>query len=636
MDDAHAGPGADGRWKQRLRVAHVTVPRWARDAPDRCVYRSNATGTWELYEWDRAAGTRRRITDRPNGTALGHIDPSGSTVWWFADTDGDESGIWMRRPFGADQEGPAGREDRTRKAGHDEPAVPGLHPGYRAGLALGRDGLAVIGTTVTGETSVHVCRPGTTPRALYRHPADAHVGALSADETLVAIGHSEHGDSRHKAVRVLTLDGDVVGDLWDGEGRGLGGIWDGPGKGLGGMEFSPVPGDGRLLLEHERHGRPEPLIWDTATGAQHEIPLDLPGEVSAAWYQDGTALLIWHAHHARDELYRLELDPHGGTPKDLTRLDTPRGVIRGAATRPDNTVEYAWSSAAHPPVVRSTANTVVLTPPGPAAPPSVPVTDAWVDGPGGRIHALVSRPATAGAIGGRERPLPCVFEVHGGPIGYDDDAFDPVIAAWVDHGFAVVQVNYRGSTGYGSRWRDAIEGRPGLTELEDIEAVRHWAVTSGLADPARLVLTGRSWGGYLTLLGLGIHPENWTVGISTMPVADYLAAYEDEMEALRAYDRSLFGGSPEEVPERYRASSPLTYADRVTAPLLVIAGENDPRCPIRQIDNYLDRLTELGTPHEVYRYDAGHGSLVATERTQQIGATIAFARTHLPPDGAEQ
>ncbi|MFE1172236.1 prolyl oligopeptidase family serine peptidase [Streptomyces sp. NPDC058773] len=602
-----AGGVDDERWKARIGVAHVTVPRWARDAPDRCVYRSNATGTWEVYEWDRASDARRRLTDRPHGTALGFIDPAGAWVWWFADTDGDERGVWMRRPFGGE---------------HEEPAVPGLDPAYQAGLALGANGLAVIGTTVTGASTVHVCRPGSEPRTLYSHPSDAHVGALSADDTLVAIGHSEHGDSRHKAVRVISLDGRVVADLWDGEGRGLGGIWDGPGKGLGGMAFSPVPGDNRLLIEHERRSRPEPMIWDLATGEQREIALDLPGEVSAAWYQDGSALLIWHTHHARDELYRLE--PGTAQAHGLTRLDTPKGVIRGAGTRPDGTVEFVWSSAAHPPVVRSTSGGTVLAPPGPTAPPSVPVTDAWVAGPGGRIHALVSRPT------GTDGPLPCVFEVHGGPIGYDDDAFDPVVAAWVDHGFAVVQVNYRGSTGYGSRWRDAIEKRPGLTELEDIEAVREWAVTSGLAAPERLVLSGRSWGGYLTLLGLGTRPGNWAVGISTMPVADYFAAYEDEMEALRAYDRSLFGGSPDDVPERYRASSPLTYADRVTAPVLVIAGENDPRCPIRQIDNYLDRLAALGKQHEVYRYDAGHGSLVADERIKQIEATLAFARTHLP------
>ena len=85
-----------------------------------------------------------------------------------------------------------------------------------------------------------------------------------------------------------------------------------------------------------------------------------------------------------------------------------------------------------------------------------------------------------------------------------------------------------------------------------------WAVESGLADPAACVLEGWSWGGYLTLLGLGRQPERWAVGCAGVPVADYVAAYEDEMEPLRAFDRSLFGGSPTEVPETYRTASPLT------------------------------------------------------------------------------
>ncbi len=103
-----------------------------------------------------------------------------------------------------------------------------------------------------------------------------------------------------------------------------------------------------------------------------------------------------------------------------------------------------------------------------------------------------------------------------------------------------------------------------------------------------------------------------------VPVADYLAAYEDEMEALKGFDRALFGGSPEQVPDRYVDSSPITYVDAVRAPVLVLAGENDPRCPIRQIENYLARLTERGVPHEVYRFDAGHGSMVDDERVRQL------------------
>ena len=101
------------------------------------------------------------------------------------------------------------------------------------------------------------------------------------------------------------------------------------------------------------------------------------------------------------------------------------------------------------------------------------------------------------------------------------------------------------------------------------------------------------------------------------------------MEGLKAFDRALFGGSPTEVPDRYADSSPLTYVESVRAPLLVLAGENDPRCPIRQIDNYLARLTELGRPHEVYRFDAGHGSMVDDERVAQLRVELDFLARHL-------
>ena len=271
--------------------------------------------------------------------------------------------------------------------------------------------------------------------------------------------------------------------------------------------------------------------------------------------------------------------------------------------------------------MRSTDGSVVLAPPGEPAPASVPVADVFVDGPGGPVHALVARPE------GSQGALPTVFIVHGGPTASDDDTFAADRAAYVDLGCAVVQVNYRGSTGYGAAWRDAIEGRPGLTELEDLAAVREWAVSSGLASTC--VLTGGSWGGYLTLLGLGTQPDLWSLGVAAVPVADYVAAYEDEMEPLRAFDRSLFGGSPTEVPEVYERCSPLTYVSDVAVPVLVLAGANDPRCPIRQIDNWLTAADELGKEVEVYRFDAGHGSLVVDERLRQMRAELEFVARHL-------
>ncbi|HEY3684905.1 MAG TPA: prolyl oligopeptidase family serine peptidase [Streptosporangiaceae bacterium] len=582
------------RWKARFRAARVSLPSWASRAPNRCVYRGNATGTWEIYAWDRATGASRQVTDRPNGTLAGTVDAAGEHVWWFADTDGDEFGVWMRQPFAG---------------GPHTPAAPELPPSYTAGLALGRSGTAVIGRSGDDGSTIHLAGPGEGHRTIYRHPEDAYVVGLSHDDDLVAIGHSEHGDSRHMALRVLRPDGTTVADLWDG-----------PGKGLTGIHFCPVSGDPRLLVIHERRGRGEPLIWNPRTGEAQEIAIDLPGEVIADWYPDGTALLIAQDHHARTGLYRYELATGALDP-----IETPRGVISGAAVRPDDSVEYVWSSSAEPPVVRSTTGALVLEPPGPAAPPSVPVADTWVEGPGGAIHALVSTP-----LGG-SAPYPTVFVVHGGPTAQDDDSFSAQAAMWVDQGFAVVRVNYRGSTGYGSAWRDALEARVGLTELADILAVRDWAVTSGLADPERIVLNGWSWGGFLTLLGIGHAPDAWTLGIAGVPVADYVAAYEDEMEQLQAFDRSLFGGAPDDVPDRYRESSPITYVERVRAPVLILAGENDPRCPIRQIENYLAALRALGREHEFYRYDSGHGSLVVEERIRHHQAELAFAKRWTAP-----
>jgi pimeloyl-ACP methyl ester carboxylesterase len=592
-------------WERRFRAGRVGLPDWAEDRPDRCVVVATAGGVVELHSWDRATGTLSQLTSRREGTAHGSIDPAGEWIWWFDDAGGDEHGVWIRQPYGA-------------APGVGVVKATSLAPSYSSGLALGRNGLAVVGQTDDGYgTRLQVITPDRPERLVYEHTEDAGVGGLSEDGTLLAIAHSEHGDSRHAALRVVRVaDGSIVADLWDGAG-----------KGLDPLGFSPVPGDQRLLVLHERRGRGELLIWDAESGRQTELDLDLPGEISdAQWYREGAAVLVSVDHEARTRLFRVELDPLEATPVGPTD-----GTVLSATTRPDGDVWLLWSSAAAPPAVRNRAGEVVLSPPGKSAPPSVPVEDVWVDGPGGRIHALLRRPMVApDGAEDRETPLPMVIDIHGGPTAHDADWFRPYPSAFVDHGYAVLQVNYRGSTGYGSAWRDALEERVGHVELEDVVAVRDHLVQIGVADPARIILAGASWGGYLTLLGLGLYPDRWVIGVAGVPVADYVAAYEDEMEGLKAFDRSLFGGSPEEVPEKYRDSSPITYVENVRAPVLILAGENDPRCPIRQIDNYVEALAKRDIPHEVYRYDAGHGSLVDDERVRQVKAEIAFVEKHLP------
>ena len=586
-------PEVTARWQARFRAPRVSLPEWAQDAPHRSLYSSDVSGVVEQYAWDRETGERRQVTDRPNGTLMSTLSPDGETIWWFADTDGDEFGIWQTQPFGG---------------GPDTVAVPEVEPAYPAGLEVGRT-LVAIGRSTDDGSELWLAPVGGTARVVYRHTDPASVDALTRDDELLVMSHSEHGDPRYPALRVLRTRGDaVVAEKWDGEGRGL-----------HALEFGPLPDDRRLLVGHERRGREELLVWDVAADTETEIVLDLPGDVTASFYPDGSALLVGHDHAARSELYRYDLA--GGA---LERLDTPTGVVRGATARPDGTVELAWSNSELPPVVRRADGPVVLSVTEEEPPAAYPVEDRWVPGLGGDVHALLVRP---------EGPAPyaTAFLVHGGPESADDDSYRARRAAYVDAGYAVVHVNYRGSTGYGSAWRDALTGRPGLTELEDVGAVYDALVAEGVVDPQRALLSGGSWGGFLTLLGLGTQPERWAAGIAEVPVADYLAAYEDEMEGLRAYDRALFGGSPEEVHDVYVRSSPITYVDAVAAPVLVVAGANDPRCPIRQIDNYLGVLAKLGKEHEVYRFDAGHGSLVIEETIRQVEVALGFALRHVRP-----
>jgi len=652
-------PGPDQHapaWVRRFTAARVSVPDFAEDAPSRCVYLSNVSGTFEVYAWDRSTSPGphptgpgyRQVTDRPNGTVQAALPRDGSAVWWFADTDGDEFGVWQRQPFAG---------------GPDSPALPFLPAAYSVGLAFGPDGQVVTGSADDAYgTRIHwstpdadptlmpgldptegrpdaepAAVPGVTPVLLYAHAESADVGALSHDGTLLAIDHSEHGDSRHPAVRVLDLRAVPAG----GEPVTVGDLWDGPGRSTTSIAFAPVAGDRRLLVTHERAGRPELLIWDLADGSQSLVETGLPGEVSGDWLPDGRGLVLRHDHEARSTLLRYDLSDGGLTP-----LPTPAGTVSGMTVRPEGQVWFGWSSSAQPRVIRSLDATaagpldasptgpaqdvagagagdmpgVVLTAPGPLAPESVPARDVWAPGPGGPVHALLQVPD--GASG----PLPLYVDVHGGPTHHDTDSFTAGTAAWVDHGFAAVRVNYRGSTGYGAEWRDALEASVGFTELADVLAVRDQLVRDGIADPDRCVLAGGSWGGFLTLLGIGTQPEAWAVGLAAVPVADYVAAYEDEMEPLKAFDRSLFGGSPTQRPDAYQESSPLTYVDRVQAPVLVLAGANDPRCPIRQIENYLTALTKRGIAHEVYRFEAGHGSVVVAEQIRQAGAELDFAR----------
>jgi dipeptidyl aminopeptidase/acylaminoacyl peptidase len=227
------------------------------------------------------------------------------------------------------------------------------------------------------------------------------------------------------------------------------------------------------------------------------------------------------------------------------------------------------------------------------------------------------------------KPWPTVFLIHGGPTSVDLDSWSPLVQAIVDMGFQVAMLNYRGSIGFGAEWRDALIGNIGWPEVEDIVAGHDDLVARGIADPARSAIAGWSWGGYLTLLMQGMHPGRFISGVAGVPVADYVSAYADESPLLQAYDRALLGGEPADVPQLMTERSPIEYVDRVTAPLLITGGENDSRCPLPQILNYVERLKARNHPHELYLFATGHSSFDIDDASASW-ASSGLPRAHHP------
>src|SRR3954465_10396441 len=180
-------PDVTARWQARFRVPRVSLPAWAEDAPDHSLYASDASGVVEQYAWDRASDTHRQVTDRPNGTLVGTLSPDGETIWWFADNDGDEFGVWMTQPFGG---------------GADTAAVREGEPAYPAGLEVGRT-LTAIGRSTDDGSELWLAPDGDGRGVIYRPAAPPSVDALTQDDQLLVISHSEHGDPRYPALRVL-------------------------------------------------------------------------------------------------------------------------------------------------------------------------------------------------------------------------------------------------------------------------------------------------------------------------------------------------------------------------------------------------------------------------------------------------
>jgi len=220
--------------------------------------------------------------------------------------------------------------------------------------------------------------------------------------------------------------------------------------------------------------------------------------------------------------------------------------------------------------------------------------------------------------------------VHGGPEWAYPDDLDVWEQALADHGYAVVKVNYRGSTGGTVAFRTALHGgNIGFPEVEDVLAGLDHLVDASVVNPERVAVEGWSWGGYVALLAAGLAPSRFAAVVAGIPVCDLVMAHADCSPPQQAYDLAIMGGSPDELADVYAQRSPINYVDQVSAPVLIIAGEHDSACPVRQVLHYVEALRSRSADVELDIYPAGHhtNSVDAKLRTAEL--TLGFLARHV-------
>jgi dipeptidyl aminopeptidase/acylaminoacyl peptidase len=228
--------------------------------------------------------------------------------------------------------------------------------------------------------------------------------------------------------------------------------------------------------------------------------------------------------------------------------------------------------------------------------------------------------------------LPVVVNPHGGPWVRDNWGYNPEVQLLADRGYAVLQVNYRGSTGYGKEFWTASFKQWGQAMQNDITDGVNWLIEQGIADPNRIAIYGASYGGYATLAGLTYTPELYACGVDYVGVSNLNSFLQTIPPYWKPFLEMMYEmvGKPGDDQEMLDAYSPALNADKITAPLFVVQGANDPRVNIDESDQIVIALRERGVevPYMV-KYDEGHGFLNEENRFDFYKAMTGFLAMHL-------
>jgi dipeptidyl aminopeptidase/acylaminoacyl peptidase len=245
------------------------------------------------------------------------------------------------------------------------------------------------------------------------------------------------------------------------------------------------------------------------------------------------------------------------------------------------------------------------------------------------ISAILYKPLnyTAG------KRYPTVLWIHGGPEGQDTLGWDPWALYLAQNGYVVLTPNYRGSTGYGDKFRNLNVEDSGGGEVDDVAAGAQYLVAQGLADPARLGIGGGSHGGTMVAYEVTKRPHLFHAAIELYGVVDRASFIERTNRPSAIRWIAKMGGTPDQKPEVYRKADILPDVPKITAPLLIMQGQNDPQVPPYESQQLIEALKKAGKPYFYFTYpDELHGFSQRAHRLDAWRKEVAFLNLYLKPE----
>jgi dipeptidyl aminopeptidase/acylaminoacyl peptidase len=569
-------------WRDRFRAGQVRGATIARRNPSRGVVVSDRDGNDEAYAWDAGTGELRRLTDAGTAVIEAAASPDGGSIVYLRDETGSEFGHLQRVPFAG-----GGSTDLT----------PDVEPFAAYGV---REAGGLIAALAAGTNEQHLLtiRDGASRRWPQRELVTRVL--LPDDGSFIVV--AEPMDGLYNRTIIRSAD---------------------DGSELARLDHS-LPGavHGRsVAVALHTDGWLRPAIWSPDDRAPAPLDVEVPGDVVPTdWSTDGRTILLLELHRARGGVLLYDTETRRATP-----LHRPPGTPEPYGDPfllEDGAAGVVWSDAEQPwSLLRldSEASSTLVRVSAHERYPGTEWTEVtFPSTKGAEIQGWLLRPPGNG-------PWPTILYSHGGPTAVAVPSFHALCQAWADHGYALLSVNYRGSTTFGDAYREALTGDVGGVDVDDLVAGRRWLVESGIADPDLVILNGYSYGGYLTLQCMGTHPELWAGGIAGAPVADWVVSGEDQNAMLDAYDLALFGTDKAEGRDARVRASPRTHVDRFAAPVLITTPENDSRTPLRPIRLFVDDMRAVGKEVELDIMSGGHVGMGKEHWIAMMSSWLAFA-----------